>query len=136
MICFQRKTFYITIFSIEWKSFHKLFLQVLQEKVFQSFFKVKKKKMKKLFWTKLLIKKWIILTNLMTSISIECKSVKTLVITDRMDQQMTESIAHNKPKAGMRSGSGFFLLTIVSSIVLRYVVLLIKITFRQSVEAK
>jgi hypothetical protein len=32
-----------------------------------------------------------------------------------MDQQMTESIAHNKPKAGMRSGSGFFLLKIVSS---------------------
>jgi hypothetical protein len=51
----------------------------------------------------------------MTSILIECKSVKTLTITDAMDQQMTESIAHNKPKAGMRSGSGFFLLTIVES---------------------
>jgi hypothetical protein len=51
----------------------------------------------------------------MTSISIECKSVKTLTITDAMDQQMTESIAHNKPKAGMRSCSGFFLFTIVLS---------------------
>ena len=70
----------------------------------------------------------------MTSISIECKSVKTLTITDAMNEQMTESIAHNKPKAGMRSGSGFFLLTIVSSSFLRYVVLLIKITFYQSVE--